>query len=88
MNWEAIKTGLAQIALTALFAGTTGWLWGTSQTALLVTRIDRLSEKLDRAEANVRGRRDFLTDTTARIEFMCNEHKDCRTRFDPMRTPE
>ena len=88
MNWEAVKTGLVQAALMALFAGTTGYLFGTNQTALLVIKIERLSEKLDRAEIIVRGRRDFLTDTTARVEMLCNEHKDCRTRFDPMHVPE
>ena len=88
MNWEAIKTGLAQIALTALFAGTTGWLWGTSQTAQLVTRIDRLNDKLDRWEITAKGRREFMNDAGARVELLCNENHDCRARFQPMHVPE
>ena len=88
MNWEAIKTGLAQIALTALFAGTTGYLFGTSQTAQLVTRIDRLSDKLDRWEITAKGRREFMNDAGARVELLCNENHDCRNRFAPMHVPE
>ena len=88
MNWEAIKTGAVQAALTALFAGTTGYLFGTSQTAQLVTRIDRLSDKLDRWEVTAKGRREFMNDAGARVEMLCNDNKDCRARFQPMHVPE
>ena len=88
MTWEAIKTGLVQTIIAAMFAGVTGYLFGTSQMAQMARQIERLNERFDRWETTAKGRREFMNDAGARVELLCNQNNECRGRFVPMHVPE
>ena len=88
MNWESIRGNLLNSALAAMLSGLLTYTYATNQAVAMAAQIKDLNERVGRSEMTIRGRREFLNDATARVEFLCNEDRDCRGRFDPMRMPE
>lgn len=88
MDWERIKTRLIDQTMAGIAMLAVGWLLGTSETAALKNRQHEMQMTVDRNTAQLNARRQFMNDTTGRLEFLCNYNADCRKRFQPMQTPE
>lgn len=88
MNWDQIKTQATWAALTSVFAFAVGLLFGTSDSAKLSAKMDRLTDKFEHWEKTAEGRRVFMTDAGSRLEMLCAKDKDCSKRFQPMKVPE
>lgn len=51
-------------------------------------KMDQMGHDVDRITAKLNARRQFMNEATGRLEFLCNKDAECRTRFQPMQTPE
>lgn len=88
MDWERIKTRLIDQTMAGIAMLAVGWLLGTSETAALKNRQNEIKTMVERHEHMLVARRQFMNDSTGRVEFLCNYNAECRARFQPMQTPE
>lgn len=88
MDWDRVKTRLIDQAMAGIAMLAVGWLLGTSDSATIKNRQTEMQTMVDRHEHQLGMRRQFMNDATNRLEYLCNYNKDCRTRFQPMQTPE
>lgn len=88
MDWTQIKTQAVWAILLSGATAAVGWMLGTSQSAQMVEKIERIAERQQHIEKMIDGRRQFMGDSVSRVEFLCNRDPDCRARFQPMQIPE
>ena len=85
---EKIKDSLAALIAVAVFAWIAGNVQGTSQLAELSHKMDQMIEKQAAWERTANGRREFMNDAGQRVEWLCDQNKNCRANFERMKVPE
>ncbi len=84
MDWGQIKSGIMDRLLTAVAMLAVGWFLGTSETSQIKSDLRDMQGELTKSTP----RRNYLGDVGNRTEFLCNESKPCRARFQPLQVPE
>ena len=95
VNWKNVRGNLLNSAFAALLSGLLTYSYAAGQTAELAAQVKDTNAKIDTLTANFsewkdvsKGRRVFMIDAGARVEWMCDKDQDCRGRFAPMHVPE
>ena len=92
---EWLKNHLWQIA-TAVLTLVCGALIGHQTNVNKIENLERedvrINERLDAMQDEIRGkmsgRHEFMNDAAARVNFLCQQDRECRTTYDALRVPE
>lgn len=83
-----VKSNLMAIAM-ALLAAYTGYLTAMTNVendvSTLRTDLARIDQTLNKKLTN---RHEFMNDAAARINFLCQQDRECRATYDALRVPE
>ena len=83
-----VKSNLMAIAMACL-AAYTGYLTAMTNVqndvATLRTDLARIDEALIQ---KMSGRHEFMNDAAARVNFLCQQDRECRASYDALRVPE
>ncbi len=88
MEQPPIWKGIVDRALAALATGAVGWFLATSDMGQTKSDVRDLRAEVAAWKAQSTPRRTYLGDVGNRTEFLCNQSKECRARFQPLQVPE
>lgn len=87
-NLAWVKNNLMAIAM-ALLAAYTGYLTAMTNVqndvATLRTDLARIDKTLNQ---KMSGRHDFMNEAAARVNFLCQQDRECRDSYDALMVPE